>query len=493
MRKYSILLVIALMELAIITPSRAEEQKNENAASTTQEKSEQPINVALRQDNGSTPQADPNLCEKRSNECVTKRVNAWRAKNKHLSKDYVIGNGNAIFQQNSPQYADALNSAYQIALLDAYSKIANKQASKIETKIIREFTNDNRENPDKDKQTSSDETGKTSTLLKKASAFLGLSSEEEIELGEQTKVLTKKVAALAEATLDEKLAELGQDPSNFKNCTETQKRALLKNSIESKALQTAAAETSSMLPVQTFVACDKNGSCSVAVAVSTKVKTFNLIKDIQKYGSQYKPNPNMPDTYTQLQNDIDNERDFSDDFGVRLLYDAEGYPVFVSFGQSSMSMKGGEDLYSDNYEAAMEYAESMATSYLGTLFDSYTTYSREVNVSAVKDINEIKQTNYCANTEDKRELSQKSIDKELKKYVDLKSKTVLTGIVTLYQWHQEYDQTETVGVIVMWSPKTAQDGENLRNRIDTSSLRESNIDHGKPFAREGINLDVYDF
>ena len=201
--------------------------------------------------------------------------------------------------------------------------------------------------------------------------------------------------------------------------------------------------------------------------------------------------------YTDLKNKIKKQYDFSSDLGVRMLYDSEGYPVFVAFGQSVVSSKGGKLNHSYMVQDARKIARQMADAYISVLFNSSISYEQNLNIVGQTSIsNHREQDAKCNDKGYEVEEAVEDVISNLKSQITLASKTNTPGIKSLYSWVKKGEQYDTVGEIVMWSPKTAQLGNNLRNpslpKAEDKAPQKAPVKH-EGFSNRGLNADAYDF
>lgn len=414
--------------------------------------------------------AEASKCVENANMCVENEYHEWVNEAGRNADDYQFASAIVKSSKGGNNLPLSLNSTYQQALINAQAEIAKMEFLRQNVEIA-ETIIDNDGEEEKDTQIS--------------------------RLEAKFKSIRDKVMAWADATLDNKLSALGVDPQAYTVCPLEQKKLKFLNMIKTKAVERASASTEGFLPAQTFVACDENGQCAVGVAVSLKEQTLRLIRNITTAGASYQPEKGRKDMYTDLKNKIKKKYDFSSDLGVRMFYDSEGYPVFVAFGQSVVSSKGGKLNHSYMVQNARKRARQTADTYISMLFNSSINYEQNLNIVGKTSISTHREQDAKCNDKGYEvEEAVEDVISNLKSQITLASKTNTPGIKPLYSWVKKGEQYDTVGEIVMWSPKTAQLGNNLRNpslpKAEDKAPQKAPVKQ-EGFSNRGLNSDAYDF
>ena len=111
---------------------------------------------------------------------------------------------------------------------------------------------------------------------------------------------------------------------------------MLEDAISIEGAKRAISDTSGMIPYQTFEGADIFGNHVIRVVMSMDPNRTALVKSM--LSNQGAIQPNMYKISKKSLRDrllLDKETLFHQ-FGTRLFYDEKGYPVLVSFGQSSI-------------------------------------------------------------------------------------------------------------------------------------------------------------
>lgn len=379
-----------------------------------------------------------------------------------------VAYGDAIVKVKSDNYkwVDARSMAYTEALVDAYTKIALEQSTTNQNIILKELIDDQ-------------------TPLE----------ADEIKAKSQLEALWDKALALAGGSLDRKLEDLGINPEQYNKAPKEKKKTLLKSAVTQKSITKALADTSGMIPLQTFEGTDGKGNYAVRVAVSKSPNRIALVKAMLHNGSNVPAQANKKSFKT-----IDEQVILPDDvlfnqFGTRLLYDKEGYPVLISFGQAGVINSGSEAMKAVKLESARNLAKTNARASLTNLLRSSTVFK-----SVVTQVSK-------AATDMKLISGDDGITEEMIESVDYTNSTNNTsttrsqitnfaGIRELHSWSYVHPQLghEVVGTILMWSPKTAAHAKGIKNaKAATTNSTVENYNPQESGVQTGVEFDDYDF
>lgn len=202
---------------------------------------------------------------------------------------------------------------------------------------------------------------------------------EELTSSSKLGELLDKAVAVAGGMLDEKLTEMGIDPEEFR-AAPTEKRALLfERSVSETTTRRARHELTGVIPVNTFEANDSDGNHVVAVAIVASPKMRAFIDDVIRSKGDITPNPSKASSIP-LEQVFSDKSALIDEFGIRRMFDEQGYPVLVSFGQSSNPYRGNDyQQRYDNRKVSFAAAEAEAFGNFATLFKSTGTFDESTS------------------------------------------------------------------------------------------------------------------
>lgn len=212
-------------------------------------------------------------------------------------KTFYTGKSTVAVNDTDPQFAQALQNAYQKAMLNLQSEFIRDAFGRIATSKIQNYEADNSTN---------------------AKEF------DELPKGDKVDQILNKLTQLAGAQLDKALKDLGIDTNSL---SEDRKKTLLKQEFLNKTMTNAIGSMSGLVPVQTIVT-QRRGEYDVGVVAVISNKTRQLAKDMAlarqsaikgkgKAISEYLPK----DT-----------KGFLNEYGIRLVYDENGAPIILSYG-----------------------------------------------------------------------------------------------------------------------------------------------------------------
>lgn len=397
---------------------------------------------------------------------IEKDYNNYLTENNYSPDDYVFTYADVAVKKGDKKYATSLYTAYMQALMEAYEEQAKEMSLRYENEMLHEMC----ENCDDITEDN-------------------VSDKEKI-----VKKLLEQVGKVATPIIEQKLQEYGinVDLEQFKLCTDEQKGLLFHDLMEMHSRGQASENTSAFMPKQTFVTCDGDDYCQVGVAISRKVSTRTLLNNIIQQGANFGPEEGRVDGYSKVLQDIRNNKEFTDEFGVRFMYDKEGYPVFLSFGQADIAGSDNRQIAKRKQKAAMRIAQDMAYKALSALFNSTTDTVWQSHAKSVTD--EFNKEDKC--TVDSSDNSKVTFEDSFSSMTALNSADAVKGKKVIYKWTD--DATHTAGVVLMWSPKTAEDIEELKKALTVKienpriKMPDARNNTNSPVKR-GMNLDVYDF
>ncbi|MEZ6852951.1 DUF6844 domain-containing protein [Halodesulfovibrio aestuarii] len=290
------------------------------------------------------------------------------------------------------------------------------------------------------------------------------------ELGSTNKFeeILEKAVAVVGSKLDNMLSENGIDPEKFKALPREKKKELLRNTIEKRTVTTASAELSGMIPVQTFEANNSEGRHEVAVAVVASPKFKSWISSIIANKGDLRPNPRKvggPSVRSIVGN---KPAALFQQFGIRRIYNQDGYPVLVSYGQAGNAYTGTDyDERAEGREMAMRHADAQAYANFAFLFKSHGMFSQDAGRK------EVEKT--VGTVEQQADGSIFSSKERSKEFISTLNQTInakgciknLPGVRKLTSWtykHPEYNQ-EIVGVIYTWSPQSSKLATDLKKTV----------------------------
>jgi len=261
--------------------------------------------------------------------------------------------------------------------------------------------------------------------------------------------LVQKLVALGTGKIDQQLRDLGIDPKDYEKAPEPQRYVMFENAIRKTALKQAIGSIVGMVPVQTFEGNDGKGNFQIGVCLVTSQAMKDLAAQVLRAHGDIAPDPTKAQDLTLLYKD---KSQLYRDFGVRRVFDEEGYPALISFYQWGSSYAGSDPVMKDQFqEEALRQATDLADTQLAEfLKGSMDARSQSQASEALEKAAERFPDGYIQDDEKTRRAVDGAI-RDIKKSVSID----IVGLRTLYKWHGNHPITgqEVVGVIRIWSAK----------------------------------------
>lgn len=261
-----------------------------------------------------------------------------------------------------------------------------------------------------------------------------------------------KSTALAERTLDQKLAESGMSDEEIRRLANlVQKKTAMAERISIEMLNEAVGSAAGLIPVKTFEEIDDEDNTAIGVVAVYSERMRHIANQISSGGviladPDRKHRSIMDELATYETGELPNE------FGVRLWWDERGYPAIVSFGQWGWSSANlSKKKRARRRKFAMEQAGNDALSNLTVFIKAATRFTKKSTRGA--DIEEF--TKVWRSGEAERGLDEATIADKLVKTAKVKARVKLTGYTQERSWsarHPVAKEQEIVGVVAYWSP-----------------------------------------
>lgn len=419
--------------------------------------SQQDINTQNEMSNASTKDISPKSIEDFFEEFADKfDIEYGVSKN---AKTFYTGKSTVIINDTDPQFAQALQNAYQKAMLNLQSEFVKDAFGRIATSKIQSYEADNSTN---------------------AREF------EELPKGGAIKQILNKLSQLAGAKLDKALNDLGIDT---KSLSEDRKKTLLKQEFISKTITSALGSMSGLVPVQTIVT-QRRGEYDVGVIAVISNKTRQLAKDMAlSRKSNIKGKGKAISEYLPK-----DKKGFLNEYGIRLIYDENGAPVILSYGNwgyvaDSSNAKKTNILEDSAKETALTMADAAIVEFINT---SISLKDERTTGESYEDI--IKQSiNLNDNSTQEQNQNITNIIDRVNSKIKANANGKIRGIRTLKKWsYTRENGIEHVGAVRFYSYENlANVNEALKPKTNTQKnevKKSSNIQRSS-----NIINDIDDF
>lgn len=348
----------------------------------------------------------------------------------------------------NPAWGRARVSAYENALINAQSEFIRFQMNSILTESTRTIMEDDSYNWPKPPAEQPKET-------------VGLLRQ-----------IFHKILAVQDEKLNNKLRDLGLDPESYEPGPVTTREDHFTQQLMQRTVSSAVGKLAGLITLQTFEGSDENGLHKIGVLVVYSPNFRQFAHDMLHGTARI--NPEKAKNKSILEQIGTDPALLSRQFGVRRLYDEQGMPVLVCFGQWSSLERGGSPRQQERRkDNAARIARSNADAALALFVNGGLNFSSETVTGEIVQ-------EYTETTHNKdgstflSDVAETGFLSVLNEQVKRRAQITLSGIHDLHTWsfrHPEYDQ-EMIGVIRAWSPDAAESADALRNfKPETKTAR----------------------
>lgn len=298
----------------------------------------------------------------------------------------------------------------------------------------------------------------------------GLPEPQAEDFKNQSKIeqLLDKAVAVADGKLNKELKDMGINAKEFDAASPKKKQTLLKQYFGTKSITSAYGDLSGMFVTQTFEVIDENGKGSVGVVMAlSATKRDKVVALIDSKGQvaadPQKANPNnsnLPAVFAAKKDTLFLKK------GTELIYDAQGYPVLVAYGQAGVSYSSDSEERQIEREAAVEWADDDAWGALASTYNLSGDFSKESN----KENTKIKENVFELAAGNNVRKNESGIQKNIMSTIKSSSTMVssikdMTGVSIEYKWRKPHPITgqEMVGVVLVWHPIKIRNAELMQS------------------------------
>jgi hypothetical protein len=366
--------------------------------------------------------SEPELSSK---EAVDEAIDAYF--DKHEIREGVTGKGGKVYYRavmrvsanpSSPSWVKSRQIAFEKALLKAQSEYVFNNFGRNTLRTEQKIQSD-----DSDNAYDFDDTK--------------VSKSEIIALYE-------KVLALGGAKLDDMLIDAGVDPNEFAAIPEAQRKNLYLNTYLTTSIKKAMGESRGLLPVMSFEGQDSKGNHSIGVVMIRSDKLQQLASDMSRQREPFltakkgKPLSRYIDfTGEQL----------ATQFGVRVVFNEQGKPVVLSYGQWGFGYEGMNEARLDRARThSADKADAVAIDALTIFMNSRLAYENESTSGEII-------SNFIEKQGDEiTEEDVTTIIDKMNQEITLTASAKLSGTRIVKRWKYKHPYGhEIIGRVRMWS------------------------------------------
>lgn len=353
-------------------------------------------------------------------------------------KVFFTGRATVAMSESDPAFAKALNLAFDEAMLNMQAEFV-RDAFGRQSEITRQrFFSDDSTN---------------------AREFEKLSPEGKLSQ------IFNKITQLAGAHLDNALGELGV--SGLEGLTEERKKVLMADSLVQEISTKAFGNMQGLVPVQTSVTkADSSSNYEVGVIAVMSDKTKQIATDMRhKRSSLIKGKGRELKSVLPASNE-----GFLAEQGIRLIYNEQGAPVIISYGQWSYLPDTDGYINNRKRESATEQALARADAAVSAFINRSIDFKRssQAGKEIEKSITETITGNDVINS-----------DKTAKEIIDITNKEVsarsdmnLRGLRTLKRWSaKDANGIQYVGVVRVYSHENVENTNRMVEPVKASATQ----------------------
>lgn len=258
--------------------------------------------------------------------------------------------------------------------------------------------------------------------------------------------ILRKVAGFVGGKLDEKLRELNIDPKEFERAAPPQRYVQLREAFNKTVVSRAIGDLVGMTPVKTFEGGDGAGNYRIGVVAVVSQASRELAQQVLRARGQFPADPARAGRPREVLRDKD---DLVSQFGIRRMFDEEGSPVIISFGQWSIAPGSSGAAAEAMYRVAMQQAKSLADAQIAEFLSASATYEDKTQVGdMVEKAASRLQDGYVS-----QEAEMVKLLDGLSQSTRRQAQAQITGLKDLATWNHRHPETKhlIVGVVRIWS------------------------------------------
>ncbi|WP_298722208.1 DUF6844 domain-containing protein [uncultured Oceanisphaera sp.] len=361
---------------------------------------------------------------------VRERKAAYRRQGRSQEVFLQYGVADVSRQPTSPDWADARSIAYLQAQTKAREALIKELYISISSDVAREAFTTN-QGPE--------------------------FTPEELQRSGKLDAMFDKLVAVADASLDQKLVELGVDPEEFNAAPPSKRKLMMRKAISRTVGTRSRGEIGGAMIIRTFEITDTNGNTSVAAVLSTSNKMKNVLASLRQSKGHVEPEPEKRginlDSFLES-----NKANLMYEYGVKMMRDEQGYPMLVSFGMAGNDCNPVDyEECNDNRDFAFIEAEQEAYAHISEAYNLYGSMETQNTKGQERERNATLTKTDAG--EETLEETTTTLLKETRQMSRMSSSVKgLVGLQVAKRWTHKHpiSNREINGVVVAWHPQKEQ-------------------------------------
>ncbi|MCF8777210.1 hypothetical protein LZU85_00235 [Vibrio sp. IRLE0018] len=310
--------------------------------------------------------------------------------------------------------------------------------------------------------------------------------------------LLGKAVALFDGHLSKELEKFGISAPEFAQAPPEKKQILMQQYFENRSISKAYGDLSGMFVTKTYEQYDESGKGTIGVVMTLSLNKRDKVVDLINSKGDVQPDPTRKNpTAANLKEYFKNQSVPYMNAGTDLMYDAQGYPMLVSFGQYGVVHTSDRDMRSIEREAAEGFAEDAAWSALASAYNLSGDFARE----SIKRTAKEKSRTTTLIGPDATRTAEGSLQRTVQTTSTESSKMTsslkqMTGVSIEHKWRAKHPATghEMVGVVLVWHPIKVQNTVKMQSGARADELEKPTSSNASPsnLKTESESADRFD-
>lgn len=334
-------------------------------------------------------------------------------------KTFYTGISEVMLNPTDKNFSKSLQNAYNRAMINLQGEFVKDAFGRLATRSISSYKTDQSDN---------------------AKEF------EELPKGGTLSQIYDKLTQLAGAEIDKALNDLGVETQGLE---EERKKELLKDEFTKKTITKAFGNMSGLVPVKTVVTQTKRGNYRIGVIAVMSEKTRQIAKDMKNRTSSLIKGKGGKPVVEYLPKE---KAGFIQEYGIRLVYDENGAPIILSYGNWGYSPDANSKIADRQESIAKDTASAQADAAIIEFINTSVSFADERETGDALNQN-IKETRnlLSGDVQTQEETIMDLIDK-VSKTIQTRASGKIRGIQTLKRWdYTDENGVEYVGVVRYYS------------------------------------------
>ncbi|MFA0568233.1 DUF6844 domain-containing protein [Vibrio gallaecicus] len=303
---------------------------------------------------------------------------------------------------------------------------------------------------------------------------LPIPTVDDFKTDSQMEGFLDKVIAVIDGKLDSELKEMGIDPKQFNAAPPAIKRDLYKESVVEQTARTSYGDLSGMVVVKQYEEITESGHGTIGVVMILSATKRDEIKAMIESHGEVAPQPEKANTqFSSLQQMFSSKKDsLYLKAGTDVLYDSEGYPLIVAYGQSGVTYSKSSTKKKIERKVAKEFATNNAWANLTRAYNLNGDLKSSTSVEAQESESEKFELIIDSVRSTSSGLTQSMYESMEKRASMQSSMRNMTGVSVEYDWRRKHPVTghEMVGSVLVWHPKKVTNAKNLASGKSEAQL-----------------------